>query len=101
VFPGYPGTYARDVMSDLPDKELLVNRLRRIEGQVRGLQRMIEEGRDCAEVVIQLAAVQAALDRAGHHLVSSSLRACLDGAILPPETERQLDRGLAVLASLR
>jgi len=52
-------------------------------------------------VVVQLAAVRAALDRAGNHLVTSSLRACLQGAVLPPETEEQLERGLAVLASLR
>ena len=88
-------------MTVLPDKTQLVNRLKRIEGQVRGLQRMVEEGRDCAEVVVQLAAVRAALDRTGNHLVTSSLRACLDGTELSPETEQQLERGLAVLANLR
>ena len=91
----------RSAMSELPDKEKLVNRLRRIEGQVRGLQRMVEDDRDCADVVIQLAAVRAALDRAGNHLVTSSLRACLQGTELPPQTEAQLERGFAVLASLR
>lgn len=95
-----PGVWS-EMMSELPDKERLVNRLRRIEGQVRGLQRMVEDGRDCADVVVQLAAVRAALDRAGNHLVTSSLRACLQGATLPRETEEQLERGLAVLASLR
>lgn len=87
-------------MSEFPDKERLVNRLRRIEGQVRGLQRMIEEDRDCSEVVTQLSAVRAALDRAGHHVVAASLRSCLDGARLAPGTERKIERGLTALASL-
>lgn len=88
-------------MSEFTDTAPLLNRLRRIEGQVRGLQRMIEEGRDCTEVVTQLSAVRAALDRAGQHLVASSLRACLDGAVLPPGSERRIERGLSALAGLR
>ncbi|MBX7159905.1 MAG: metal-sensitive transcriptional regulator [Acidimicrobiia bacterium] len=54
------------------------NRLSRIEGQVRGLQRMLDEGKDCKEIVTQLAAVQAALDRAGFRLMSAGLRHCID-----------------------
>jgi DNA-binding FrmR family transcriptional regulator len=52
-------------------------RLRRAEGQVRGLQRMLEEGADCREVVTQLTAVQAALHRAGLRLMSAGMRRCL------------------------
>ena len=88
-------------MSDLADTGALLNRLRRIEGQVRGLQRMIEEGRDCVDVVTQLAAVRAALDRAGQHIVTASLRSCLDGATLDAEAERRIERGLNALATLR
>lgn len=47
----------------------LVNRLRRVEGQARGLQRMIEEGRPCEDVFTQLAATKAALDRVGMLLI--------------------------------
>jgi DNA-binding FrmR family transcriptional regulator len=82
------------------DTVRVVNRLRRIEGQVRGLQRMVEEGRDCAEVVTQLAAVRAALDRAGQHLVGASLRSCLEGATLPPGAERRIEQGLTALTRL-
>jgi DNA-binding FrmR family transcriptional regulator len=54
-----------------------VNRLRRAEGQIAGVIRMLESGRDCEEVVTQLAAVSRALDKAGFSIVASGLRQCL------------------------
>lgn len=54
----------------------LVRRLRRVEGQVGGLVRMLESGRDCTDVVTQLAAASRALDRVGFLLVASELRNC-------------------------
>jgi DNA-binding FrmR family transcriptional regulator len=56
----------------------IVNRLRRVEGQARGLQRMIEEGRPCEEIFTQLAATKAALDRVGVLLISLKMRDCLE-----------------------
>jgi len=55
----------------------LINRLRRVEGQSRGLQRMIEQGRPCEEIFTQLAATKAALDRVGVLLISLKMRECL------------------------
>ncbi|MEM8904337.1 MAG: metal-sensitive transcriptional regulator [Actinomycetota bacterium] len=52
-------------------------RLRRIEGQIRGLQRMLDEGQDCRDVVTQLSAAQAALDRVAYRLVAAGLRYCV------------------------
>jgi DNA-binding FrmR family transcriptional regulator len=60
------------------DVDRVLNRLRRIEGQVRGLQRMIEEGNSCESVLTQLSAVKSALDRVGIHLISHRMRECLD-----------------------
>ncbi|HSL74692.1 MAG TPA: metal-sensitive transcriptional regulator [Ilumatobacteraceae bacterium] len=54
----------------------VMNRLRRLEGQIRGVQRMIEEGQDCRDVVTQLSACKAALDRVGYRLVAAGLRHC-------------------------
>ena len=54
-----------------------IRRLRRAEGQLRGVIGMLEEGRDCGDVVTQLAAVSRALDRAGFKLIASGLRQCL------------------------
>jgi len=55
----------------------MVNRLRRIEGQVRGLQRMVSEGAACEDVLTQLSATRAALDRAGVTLITMKVRECL------------------------
>ncbi len=55
----------------------VVKRLRRAEGQIRGVIAMLEEGRDCADVVMQLAAVSRALDRAGFKIIASGLQQCM------------------------
>lgn len=57
--------------------KIAVNRLRRAEGQIAGVIRMLEAGRDCEDVVTQLAAVSRALDKAGFSIVASGLRQCL------------------------
>ena len=67
---------------------------------MRGLQRMIEEGRDCTEVVHQVAAVRAAVDRAGHEIVAASLRACLAETPLERDVEESLEAGISALARL-
>ncbi|MEZ5210401.1 MULTISPECIES: metal-sensitive transcriptional regulator [unclassified Gordonia (in: high G+C Gram-positive bacteria)] len=55
----------------------IINRLRRAHGQLAGVINMIEDGRDCKDVVTQLAAVSRALDRAGFKIVATGLRECL------------------------
>jgi DNA-binding FrmR family transcriptional regulator len=66
-------------------------RLRRIEGQVRGLQRLVDEGAECKDIVTQLAAVRGALDRVGFKLISSAMQHCVlepDGDIDAAELEK-------------
>jgi DNA-binding FrmR family transcriptional regulator len=55
----------------------VMKRLRRAQGQIGGVIKMIEEGRDCADVLTQLAAASRALDRAGFKLVAAGLRECI------------------------
>ncbi|MGG5173286.1 metal-sensitive transcriptional regulator [Pseudarthrobacter sp. J1738] len=64
---------------ELDSKELtpVVNRLKRAQGQLAAVTRMLEEGRDCKDIVTQLAAVSKALDRAGFAIISSGLEQCL------------------------
>ncbi len=76
----------------------VLNRLRRAQGQLAGVIAMIENGRDCVEVVTQLAAVSRALDRAGFKIVSSGLRQCLTGDGNSPMTEEQMERLFLSLA---
>jgi DNA-binding FrmR family transcriptional regulator len=55
----------------------VINRIKRAQGQLAGVLRMLEEGRECEDVVTQLAAVSKALDRAGFAIVATGLRSCL------------------------
>ena len=59
-------------------------RLRRVAGQVQGVERMLEEGRDCKEVVAQISAATKALEQAGFRLVAAGLTYCLEN---PEEAE--------------
>jgi DNA-binding FrmR family transcriptional regulator len=78
----------------------VLNRLRRAQGQLAGVISMVESGRDCTEVVTQLAAVSRALDRAGFKIVASGMRQCLaageDGE--SPMTEEQMEKMFLTLA---
>jgi len=66
----------------------VTNRLRRAHGQLAGIIRMLEEGRDCEDVVTQLAAVSKALDRAGFAIIAGGLRECLAGEEPAADTAR-------------
>jgi len=55
-----------------------VNRLKRAQGQLAAVLRMIEDGRDCEEIVTQIAAVSKAIDRAGFSIIATGLRQCLE-----------------------
>jgi CsoR family transcriptional regulator, copper-sensing transcriptional repressor len=84
-------------MEHLPQEDAarLINRLRRVEGQSRGLQRMIEEGRSCDEVFTQLAATKAALDRVGVLLISLKMRECMvDDARMASATQEAVEKAL-------
>ena len=58
-------------------KDQLLNRLRRVEGQVRGIEKMVDEDRYCVEIVTQIGAVQAALDKVALGLLDQHARHCV------------------------
>lgn len=64
---------------DLPEQTVddLLKRLRRVEGQIRGIQQMLIDGRECRDVVTQISAASKAIDQAGFKLVASGLTYCL------------------------
>ncbi len=77
------------------------SRLRRAQGQIGGVIQMIEDGRQCTEVLTQIAAASRALDRAGFKLVATGLRECLsqpEGATRTAPSERELERLFMALA---
>ncbi|MCA0250923.1 MAG: metal-sensitive transcriptional regulator [Actinobacteria bacterium] len=59
------------------EKSSLLLRLKRAQGQIGGVIRMIEDGRDCTDIVTQMAAVSKALDRVGFAVIAASLKQCL------------------------
>ncbi|MGL4305531.1 MAG: metal-sensitive transcriptional regulator [Mycobacteriaceae bacterium] len=85
--------------SDDDSMALVLNRLRRAQGQLAGVIAMIEAGRDCKDVVTQLAAVSKALDRAGFKVVATGMRQCLSGeGSASPLTEAELEKLFLALA---
>ncbi|MEH6675716.1 metal-sensitive transcriptional regulator [Phenylobacterium sp.] len=76
-------------MKDADSKSKLANRLSRIEGQVRGVSRMVEEDRYCIDILTQVQAVRAALARVETELLKDHLDHCIEGAIVSGDAEEQ------------
>ncbi|MDD4867383.1 MAG: metal-sensitive transcriptional regulator [Mycobacterium sp.] len=89
------------MMGDQEGMNAVLNRLRRAQGQLAGVISMIEQGRDCKDVVTQLAAVSRALDRAGFKIVATGLRECVAGTTAngsAPLSEAELEKLFLALA---
>ena len=77
-------------------KEQLLNRLKRVEGQVRGVQNMVDEDRYCIDVLTQISAVQAALDKVALGLLDEHARHC----VMPTEGAEQTDKTDELMAAV-
>ena len=89
--PGTESRYRRD-------NAALLGRLRKIEGQVRGVQRMVEEDRYCVDVLVQLAAIRSAVGAVGQSLLESHVRGCVAGALQSGDGERAVTELMEVIA---
>jgi DNA-binding FrmR family transcriptional regulator len=87
--PGYIG-----------DKDKIKNRLHRIAGQVGGLERMVEEERYCIDILTQVSAVQAALDKVSLALLSEHTRHCVIGAETPEDREELTEEMMGAVGRL-
>jgi CsoR family transcriptional regulator, copper-sensing transcriptional repressor len=82
-------------------KDQLLKRLVRVEGQVRGVARMVEEDRYCIDVLTQISAVQAALDKIALGLVDGHARHCMQGkGEAPADPDEQVDELMGALGRL-
>lgn len=79
------------------DKQALQDRLKKIEGQVRGLQRMVEEDRYCVDVLVQVAAVKAALNKVGLGLLEGHAKGCMQAAVRRGEGDEAVAELMDVL----
>jgi DNA-binding FrmR family transcriptional regulator len=82
-------------------KEQLLNRLARVEGQVGGIRRMVEEDRYCIDVVTQVSAAQAALDKIALGLLDGHARVCMQGeGGAPKDPEERVDELMGAVGRL-
>jgi CsoR family transcriptional regulator, copper-sensing transcriptional repressor len=81
-------------------KEQILTRLRKVEGQVRGLQRMISEDRDCEAILTQLMAARAALDKTALSIAGEHLDFCVDGLIDQPDSRIRILRTMELFLKL-
>lgn len=79
------------------DKQALIDRLKKIEGQVRGLNRMVEEDRYCVDILVQVAAAKAALNKVGLALLEGHARGCMQAAVRRGEGDEAVSELMDVL----
>lgn len=79
------------------EKQGVINRLKRIEGQVRGIQNMVEEDRYCIDVLVQIKAINSALNRVGFALAERHMNHCVKHAIESGEGEDAISELLEVM----
>ncbi|WP_339059996.1 metal-sensitive transcriptional regulator [Tepidibacillus marianensis] len=91
-------------MDELTEKMLpsdtdqkILRRLKRVEGQVRGIQRMVEENRYCVDILTQVAAVRAALDQVGLSVLEKHTHGCVQRAIKSGEGDEIIDELMDVI----
>lgn len=80
-------------------KTKIINRLRRIEGQVKGIQKMLDSEQCCADILVQIAAVRAAINKVGGLIFERYSQNCLAGAATPEAQERALSNLLKTMNS--
>ena len=92
-----PAAETSEVRGDTADKEAVLRRLRRIEGQVRGVQAMVEEDRYCIDVVTQVTAIESALDKVALELLEDHANHCVIGG----EPSKQEERTEELMGAVR
>jgi len=84
-----------EVSSDSLDKKRILNRLKRLEGQIRGLQTMIESDKECEDVLTQIMAVKSALNQVGLHIIGHSMKRCVMRSV-DKDPEAMIDEAIAL-----
>jgi len=87
-----------EVHLSVEDMDPVVKRLKRAHGQLAGVLKMIDEGRECGDVVTQLAAVSKAIDRAGFAMIASGLEQCVSQGEAAADARERLQRMFMALA---
>ena len=83
-----------------PNKETLVKRLHRIEGQVRGIERMVDEERYCIDVITQISAVTTALESLAFQILDDHVKHCVAGALQAGDAAVAAEKSEELLAAV-
>ena len=81
----------------MEDNSAIIRRLRRIEGQIKGIQKMVEEGKFCGDILIQIAAARSALNNAGGLILENYMKGCLTQYISGGLEDEDLDTLVQIL----
>jgi DNA-binding FrmR family transcriptional regulator len=79
------------------DKEKVLARLKRIEGQMRGIQRMVNEDKYCVDILVQVASVLGATQRVGHMILDDHIRGCVRQAIVDDKGDASIQELIDVI----
>ena len=82
-------------------REAVMKRLKRIEGQIRGLQKMVADERECESIVTQLAAVRSAIDSVGALVLNNYIKICAPGGSIDPNVYESMVRVVGVWGRVR
>jgi len=99
--PRTPVGYDRRVVQHGYDKERIRNRLHRVEGQVRGIERMVEDDRYCVDILTQVAAVRTALESIAYEILSDHVNHCVSDALASGDAERATVKSQELLAAVQ
>lgn len=87
-----PGVADKALQLDAEDLRAITARLRRAQGQLAGIAVMLEEGRNCRDIVYQLAAAKKAVERSGYALFEAALRQCISDPASAPDDAKAMQR---------
>ncbi|WP_425542320.1 metal-sensing transcriptional repressor [Lentibacillus halophilus] len=79
------------------EKDAVVNRLKRIEGQVRGIQKMVEDDRYCVDILVQVSAINAALKKVGFSVAERHTKHCVSDAVQSGNGDEAIDELMEVM----
>ena len=83
------------------DKDALVKRLRRIEGQVRGIEKMVDDDRYCIDIITQISAVSTALESVAFKILDEHVNHCVAGALASGDEEVAAEKSRELLDAVR
>ncbi|MGL5717499.1 MAG: metal-sensitive transcriptional regulator [Paraclostridium sp.] len=83
-------------VADTNDKQAIIKRLNKIEGQVKGIQKMVEDERYCVDILVQISAIRSAINKVGNIILENHIKGCVSNSI-KNENNEQSDQVISEL----